>query len=219
MKELIPMDSYGVFADRHDTARVNSLMVAQYFNKSHNHVLRDIQKLDCSDEFRLSNFGQSSYINEQGKRQPCVCMTRDGFMFLVMGYRGKKAAAIKEAYIKRFNDMERFIRTLVETRQEFPLLTSNIKLIHENPKPYHFSNEADMLNRLAIGMTAKEFRKAHGMKDGESIRPLLTAEQISVLDTLQKVDIGLMLAMPDFGQRKRQLEWYLTQTKKESQAV
>lgn len=219
MKELIPMDSYGVFADRHDTARVNSLMVAQYFNKSHNHVLRDIQKLDCSDEFRLSNFGQSSYINEQGKRQPCVCMTRDGFMFLVMGYRGKKAAAIKEAYIRRFNEMERFIRTLVETRQEFPLLTSNIKLIHENPKPYHFSNEADMLNRLAIGMTAKEFRKAHGMKDGESIRPLLTAEQISALDTLQKVDIGLMLAMPDFGQRKRQLEWYLTQTKKESQAV
>lgn len=219
MKELIPMDSYGVFADRHDTARVNSLMVAQYFNKGHNHVLRDIQKLDCSDEFRLSNFGQSSYINEQGKRQPCVCMTRDGFMFLVMGYRGKKAAAIKEAYIKRFNEMERFIRTLVETRQEFPLLTSNIKLIHENPKPYHFSNEADMLNRLAIGMTAKEFRKAHGLKDGESIRPLLTAEQISALDTLQKVDIGLMLAMPDFGQRKRQLEWYLTQTKKESQAV
>ena len=219
MKELIPMDSYGVFADRHDTARVNSLMVAQYFNKSHNHVLRDIQKLDCSDEFRLSNFGQSSYINEQGKRQPCVCMTRDGFMFLVMGYRGKKAAAIKEAYIKRFNDMEHLIETLVETRQEFPLLTSNIKLIHENPKPYHFSNEADMLNRLAIGMTAKEFRRAHGLKDGESIRPFLTAEQISVLDTLQKVDIGLMLAMPDFGQRKRQLEWYLAQTRKESQAV
>lgn len=219
MKELIPMDSYGVFADRHDTARVNSLMVAQYFNKSHNHVLRDIQKLDCSDGFRLSNFGQSSYINEQGKRQPCVCMTRDGFMFLVMGYRGKKAAAIKEAYIKRFNDMEHLIETLVETRQEFPLLTSNIKLIHENPKPYHFSNEADMLNRLAIGMTAKEFRRAHGLKDGESIRPFLTAEQISVLDTLQKVDIGLMLAMPDFRQRKRQLEWYLTQTKKESQAV
>lgn len=211
MRELIPMDSYGVFADGHDTARASSLLVAQYFNKSHNHVLRDIQKLDCSDEFRLSNFGQSSYINEQGKRQPCVCMTRDGFMFLVMGYRGKKAAAIKEAYIKRFNDMERLIGTLVETRQEFPLLTASIKLIHEHPKPYHFSNEADMLNRMAIGMTAKEFRKAHGLKDGESIRPYLTAEQLSILDTLQKVDIGLLLAMPDYDQRKRQLQWYLTQ--------
>lgn len=219
MKELIPMDEYGIFADRNDTARVSSRRVAECFGKKHSHVLRDIQNLDCSDEFRKSNFGFSTYINAQGKRDKEVAMTRDGFMFLVMGYRGRKAAAIKESYIKRFNEMERFIRTLVETRQEFPLLTSNIKLIHENPKPYHFSNEADMLNRLAIGMTAKEFRKAHGLKDGESIRPLLTAEQILALDTLQKVDIGLMLAMPDFGQRKRQLEWYLTQTKKESQAV
>lgn len=212
MRELIPMDEYGVFADRNDTARVSSLMVAKYFDKSHNHVLRDIQNLDCSDAFRLSNFGQSLYINEQGKRQPCICMTRDGFMFLAMGYRGKKAAAIKEAYIKRFNEMEMFIRTLVETRQEFPLLTDNIKLIHEKPKPYHFSNEADMLNRLALGKTAKEFRMAHGLKAGESIRPYLTEKQISVLDTLQKVDIGLLLAMPDFNQRKRQLQWYLAQT-------
>lgn len=219
MKELIPMDEYGIFADRNDTARVSSRRVAECFGKKHSHVLRDIQNLDCSDEFGKSNFGFSTYINAQGKRDKEVAMTRDGFMFLVMGYRGRKAAAIKESYIKRFNEMERFIRTLVETRQEFPLLTSNIKLIHENPKPYHFSNEADMLNRLAIGMTAKEFRKAHRLKDGESIRPLLTAEQISALDTLQKVDIGLMLAMPDFGQRKRQLEWYLTQAKKESQAV
>lgn len=179
MKELIPMDEYGIFADRNDTARVSSRRVAECFGKKHSHVLRDIQNLDCSDEFRKSNFGFSTYINAQGKRDKEVAMTRDGFMFLVMGYRGRKAAAIKESYIKRFNEMERFIRPLVETRQEFPLLTSNIKLIHENPKPYHFSNEADMLNRLAIGMTAKEFRKAHGLKEGESIRPLLTAEQIS----------------------------------------
>ena len=198
MRELIPMDEYGVFADRNDTARVSSLMVAKYFDKSHNHVLRDIQNLDCSDAFRLSNFGQSLYINEQGKRQPCICMTRDGFMFLAMGYRGKKAAAIKEAYIKRFNEMEMFIRTLVETRQEFPLLTDNIKLIHEKPKPYHFSDVYK--------------RQAHGLKAGESIRPYLTEKQISVLDTLQKVDIGLLLAMPDFNQRKRQLQWYLAQT-------
>ena len=86
MKELIPMDSYGMFADMHDTARVSSLKVAEYFKKDHNKVLRDIRELDCSEEFRLSNFGQSSYINEQGKKQPCYAMTRDGFVFLCMGY-------------------------------------------------------------------------------------------------------------------------------------
>lgn len=212
MKELIPMNDYGIFADRHDTARANSLMVAEYFGKQHKDVLKSIRDMDCSEEFRRRNFAQSSYINDQNKKQPCVAMTRDGFMFLVMGYRGKKAAAIKEAYIKQFNEMERFIKTLVETRQEFPLLTANIKLINEHPQPYHFSNEADMLNRIAIGKTAKQFREERGLKAGESIRPHLTDEQIKLLDTLQKVDIGLLLALPDFNQRKRQLQWYVAQT-------
>lgn len=213
MKELIPMDSYGIFADKNDTARVSSLKVAEFFEKRHDAVLRDIKNLDCSEEFNLHNFVEIKYTDAKGRRQRAYAMTRDGFMFLAMGYRGKKAAAIKEAYIKRFNEMESFIRTLIETRQEFPLLTANIKLIHEKPMPYHFSNEADMLNRLALGMTSREFRALHGLKSGESIRPHLTKAQISVLDTLQKIDIGLLLAMPDYSQRKRQLEWYLAQTK------
>ena len=32
-------------------------------------------------------------------------MTKDGFMFLVMGFTGKRAAAVKEAYINAFNQM------------------------------------------------------------------------------------------------------------------
>lgn len=47
MKELIPKDEYGIFADSHDTARVDSLFVAQAFGKDHNKVLRDIRELDC----------------------------------------------------------------------------------------------------------------------------------------------------------------------------
>ena len=98
---------------------------------------------------------------------------------------------------------------MVETRTQFPLLTDNIKLLHENPRPYHFSNECDMLNRLVLGKTAKQFRQEHGLQKGESIRPYLTAEQIELLDILQKVDIGLLVSVPDFEQRKRHLEWYL----------
>lgn len=213
MKELIPMDSYGIFADTHDTARANSLMVAETFDKDHRNVLRDVDALDCSAEFRRLNFERSYYRSAQNKKLPCINMSKDGLMFLVMGYRGKEAAAIKEAYIKRFNDMERFIRTLIETRQEFPLLTAQIKLLYDNPKSYHYSNEADMLNRLALGMTAKQFREANGLQKGESIRPFLTPEQIDTIDLLQKIDLGLMLAMPDYHQRQRQLQWYLGRSK------
>lgn len=208
MKELIPMDDYGVFADTSDTARANSLIVAQMFEKEHKDVLKSIRNLDCSEEFRLRNFAPSSYINEQGKKQPCVNMTRDGFTFLVMGYRGKKAARFKEAYIRRFNEMESFIRTLVATRQDFPELTENIKLLHDSPRPYHFSNECDMINRLVTGMTAKQFRETHGLKKGETIRPHLTDDQIWLMNALQKADIGLLISTPIYEERKRRLEWY-----------
>ena len=208
MKQLIPMDDYGIFCDGKDTARANSLMVSKMFGKNHRDVLKSIRELDCSKEFTERNFALSTYKDDTGRKLPMYDMTRDGFTFLVMGYRGKKAAQFKEAYIKRFNEMEKFIRTMIEARTQFPLLTDNIKLLHENPRPYHFSNECDMLNRIVIGKTAKQFRQEHGIPKGESIRPYLNAEQINMLDILQKVDIGLLVSVSDYEQRKRYLEWY-----------
>lgn len=208
MKELIPMDDYGVFADTSDTARTNSLIVARMFEKEHKDVLKSIRNLDCSEEFLRRNFAPISYSDQYGRAQRAYAMTRDGFTFLVMGYRGKKAARFKEAYIKRFNEMESFIRTLVATRQDFPELTENIKLLHDSPRPYHFSNECDMINRLVTGMTAKQFRETHGLKKGETIRPHLTDDQIWLMNALQKADIGLLISTPIYEERKRRLEWY-----------
>ena len=208
MKEMIPKDDYGIFVDSKDTARVDSMFVAKFFEKRHDDVLKSIRNLDCSDEFRLRNFAETSYKDGQGKKQPCYAMTRDGFTFLAMGYRGEKAAKFKELYIKRFNEMEKFIKTLVSARKEFPLLTENIKLLYDDPKPYHFSNECDMINRIVIGMSAKQFRLEHSIEKGESIRPYLTEEQINMLELLQKVDVGLLVAFPNYEDRKRHLEWY-----------
>lgn len=213
MKPLIPKDELGIYADTHDTARVDSRYVAEYFEKRHDHVLRDISKITApksglSEEFIKKNFIVDTYLDSTGRKLPCYQMTRDGFTMLVMGYTGTKAMHFKERYIKRFNEMESFIKTLVMARQEFPLLTDNIKLLHDNPKPYHFSNECDMLNRIVIGMTAKQFRLANGIEKGKSIRPYLTKIQIDMLETLQKVDVGLLVAFPNYEDRKRHLEWY-----------
>ncbi|MCB7304088.1 Rha family transcriptional regulator [Bariatricus massiliensis] len=215
MKELIQKDEYGIFADTHDTARVDSLYVADYFEKSHNHVVRDIKKIlspqsGLSEEFNVSNFGRITYTDSRGRKQKAYAMTRDGFTMLVMGYTGAKAMKFKELYVKRFNEMEKFIKALVSARQEFPLLTANIKLLHDAPKPYHFSNECDMLNRIVLGMTAKQFRLANNIEKGKSIRPYLSKEQIDMLETLQKVDVGLLVAFPNYEDRKRHLEWYKT---------
>jgi anti-repressor protein len=87
-----------------------SLKIAEFFGKQHKDVLRAIERLECSGEFGRRNFAQSSYTNAQNKTQPMITLTRDGFMFLAMGFTGPKAAQIKEAYIAAFNQMERELR-------------------------------------------------------------------------------------------------------------
>lgn len=213
MKELIPKNEYGLFADKKDIVRVDSLYVAEFFEKNHKEVLRDIRNIAApnsglSKEFAERNFALGSYKDKQNKKRPCYYLTRDGFTILVMGYKGKKALRFKELYIRRFNEMEELIKSLVKARTEFPLLTENIKLLHEKPKPYHFSNECDMINRIVIGKSAKQFRLENNLEKGTSIRPYLTEVQINLIEKLQKVDIGLLVAFPNYEDRKRHLEWY-----------
>ena len=213
MKELIPKNEYGLFADKKYIARVDSLYVADFFEKNHKEVLRDIRNIAApnsglSKEFVERNFALSSYKDKQNQKRPCYYLTRDGFTILVMGYTGKKALRFKELYIRRFNEMEELIKSLVKARTEFPLLTENIKLLHEKPKPYHFSNECDMINRIVLGKSAKQFRLENNLEKGTSIRPYLTEVQINLIEKLQKVDIGLLVAFPNYEDRKRHLEWY-----------
>ena len=213
MKFLIPEDELGLFADQRGVPRVDSLFVAATFEKQHYNVLRDIGRITASNsglspEFIALNFEGNTYRDARGRKLPRYLLTRDGFTMLVMGYTGSKAMHFKELYIQRFNEMEQCIRSLLSARQEFPMLTDMICRLHESPKAYHFSNEADMLNRIVLGMSAKQFRLANGIEKGQSIRPYLTAQQIHALDRLQHLDYGLLYSCPDFQQRKQMLMTY-----------
>ena len=87
---------------------VTSREVSRYFNKRHDAVLRDIAAItsNCPESFSAPNFVGASYLDEQAKNRPMYIIHRDGFMLLVMGYTGKKALALKLAYIEAFNRME-----------------------------------------------------------------------------------------------------------------
>lgn len=100
-------------AVENEHAVTTSLRVAEVFGKEHYNVMKAIKSLDCSEEFRAVNFNASKIDYQNGnikKQLPMYYITRDGFMFLVMGFTGKTAAKWKEAYIKAFNEMEAKIR-------------------------------------------------------------------------------------------------------------
>lgn len=96
-----------------DTVMTDSRKVAAAFGKRHDSVLRSFRRLHCSPDFARRNFVECLEINRlaNGKPEPVIQMTKDGFMFLVMGFTGEKAARIKEAFIEAFNHMADFIRT------------------------------------------------------------------------------------------------------------
>ena len=123
-----------VFRGANDQAMTSSLLVAKEFGKAHAKVMRDIENLNCSDEFRLANFGDSYFKNEQGREFPMFTMTKDGFSFLVMGYTGKKAARFKEAYINAFNKMELEIRSSIKPKSHLEILQMSINQLVEQER-------------------------------------------------------------------------------------
>lgn len=198
-----------IVSERKGVPVTTSRKIAKVFGKEHYNVLRDIENLDCSESFNAINFELVNYKDKKGEKRPEYIITKDGFVFLVMGYRGRKAAAFKEAYIKRFNDMEDYIKSVQAAKMDYPALTQAIKETHDEPKNYHFSNELNMINRIVLGTDAKHFKQEHGVDVKESsIRPYLAAWQIKAIEDLQRADIGLLMSGMDFQNRKMLLTQY-----------
>lgn len=104
-----------------DEPTTTSRKVASAFGKRHGDVIRAIKALDCSENFTERNFALSDYQDTKGRHLPMYNITKNGFMFLVMGFRGHKANAIKERYINAFdlmsgelNDADRYAQSAVE---------------------------------------------------------------------------------------------------------
>lgn len=121
-----------------------SLEVAKFFSKRHDDVIRSIRNLrpNCPEKFTARNFAASEYIDETGRSLPMFILYRDGFMLLVMGYTGKKALAMKLAYIEAFNRMEEELarqkeaaRNITQDIVDFPGSLSITPSTTEDRKP------------------------------------------------------------------------------------
>lgn len=192
-----------------DEAFTDSMILADGAGVDHSSVIR----LITNHKDDLAEFGKVGFQiapspdSATGQKMKICRLNEQQATFLISLMKNTKpVVAFKKELVRQFFRMKEYIHELVTARKDYPLLTEQIKLTHENPKPYHFSNECDMLNRLVTGMSAKQFREAHGIEKGKSIRPYLTAGQIELMEKLQKIDLGLLVAVPDFAQRKQLLE-------------
>lgn len=199
---------------REERAGCTSLDVAETFGKDHRHVLRDIRELGCSGEFRLSNFGQSSYINAQGKEQPMVLMTRDGFTLLAMGYTGELAMKFKEAYIKQFNAMEVALRgKLIEREKGIAVRQALTKALQQSTEDtrmhgHAYSTYTNCIYKVLFGMNANQLREKYGIGKKDSLRDCFTQEELRMVQSMERLVSGLV----DCGWEYDKVKSFIEQT-------
>jgi hypothetical protein len=105
---------------------------------------------------------------------------------------------VTNLYRNRYKDLR-------AAKLEHPAFTEAVMLAHPEPKHYHFSNETDMINRIVLGVSAKQFKQERGLQDTSSIRPYLDADEIRAIETLQRADVGMLAILPEFERRKAAL--------------
>ena len=91
-----------------------SRCVAERFNKRHDNVMRAIDKLSCSDEFRQLNFEAATYLDKQKKPREMFRLTHDGFAYLCMRFTGAEAGLCQEKFLAAFHTLERELAVLKE---------------------------------------------------------------------------------------------------------
>lgn len=94
-----------VVAVRDGQAVASSLDVARFFHKAHKTVLASIDLIRSTPADRQS-FLPIGYVDGRGRQQRAFDITPAGFSKLVLGFRGSKAEAFRDAYIREFQRME-----------------------------------------------------------------------------------------------------------------
>lgn len=117
----------------------SSVDVAKYFGKRHKNVLQRIENImEKADEVNGLNFQPIEYLDDCNRMKKAFEMTKDGFVFLVMGFTGREADKFKWSYIAEFNRKEQELQLV---RQQLPVTDKQaiggiVKgIIHKNITP------------------------------------------------------------------------------------
>jgi Rha family phage regulatory protein len=203
---------YGIF-DKGGYFFADSKKISKIFSKRHDNVLRSIENLvknGCSKEFFALNFKVTFKKNKSGRSDKMYYITKDGFVMLTMGFTGKQAMAFKEIYINKFNQYEEYYKSRQKLKMESTHLTDSIKNYRElqgkEVKPFHYSNEYNMINKIVLGMNAKQFKQKHNIDENiRTIRDYLTIEQINLIEDMQHKNAVMIELDMDYETRKKKL--------------
>jgi len=133
-----------------------SKIICDVFGKVHRNVVRDIDMLDCSKEFKKKNFVDSFYMSSQNKKIRCYDLTLDGALFLCSGFTGKKSILKKEALISLFKGSVSF-ETVIAAINEIDI---------EDEKLFIYIAQESVSGRYKIGVSKNPEKRVKQLNIG-----------------------------------------------------
>jgi Rha family phage regulatory protein len=166
---------------------VNSRDVAEWFEKRHDHVLRDIDEArqKIAPDLGTSWFRPVTVLDAYNREQPSFDLTRQGFTLLVMGWTGERAMAIKVRYIEAFDAME------LALNEQQPVTGSElIQAVRELVAPLgvRFDGQDQAIERVETKVEAisrdVEFVKNHIIKGRKNLLSATKTEHIQAVEMM-----------------------------------
>jgi phage regulator Rha-like protein len=195
------------------TKTMSSVEIAKLTGKQHKDVMRDIRVID--EQMTGANLRWLIKLTEykagNGQMQPCYQLDYESTIIVLTGYdvvaRVKVVKRWQELELKQI-EKESQAKIRSELRLEFRPMTDAIVESREGKetKPHHFSNEADLLNRIVLGCTAAQYRRKFEIEDDVPLRDILSKEQTRCISDLQRANTVYLLEGASFEERKARLK-------------
>lgn len=199
---------------------MTSLEIAELVGKRHDNVKRLIETLSSETDKRGAVIVRPHCEDEQSK--DAMGRVRITQTYIFSGEQGKRDSIIIVAQLSpeftasivdRWQHLEKKEQLKIEkkskradTKIEYKPMTNAIALDHAEPKPYHFSNEADMINRIILGTTSSKFRKENDISEKEAIRDYMTVNQLDAFLSLQRANTVYIEDGLNYQERKIKLQ-------------
>ena len=184
---------------------MSSREIAKLTGKRHDNVVRTVKHLEI-DQILTP---QSEELNQRGRSMTVYHLNKRDSLVLVARLSPEFTAAIVDRWQEleqKETDKRQALASRQTARLEAPFLTDAVKFQRgDDAKHYHYSNEFNLINRIVLGQTAKQYRKEHDVDDLTPIRDVLTPAEIACIEHLQRANTTMIEIGIPYDERKEKL--------------